>query len=220
MDVVGQFYLGFIICKLDSDLFIIDQHATDEKYNFEMLLRTTHLQYQTLAIPLTLELTAINETTLIENLPVFEKNGFKFSINSNAPPTKKVSLLGKLFSKNWEFAKEDIDKLIFMLQDAPEGTVCRSSRISAMFASRACRKSIMIGTALKKSTMKQLVQHMGEMEQPWEMFENQENREKGQKLILRHWVNLHILILVNHTIHNITVYSDQIKNIHSSISIN
>ncbi|KAL9889249.1 mismatch repair endonuclease PMS2-like [Glossina fuscipes fuscipes] len=167
MDVVGQFNLGFIICKLDSDLFIIDQHATDEIYNFEMLLRTTHLQYQNLALPQTLELTAVSETTLIENLPVFEKNGFKFSINSNAPPTKKVSLLGKLFSKNWEFAKEDIDKLIFMLQDAPEGTLCRSSRISAMFASRACRKSIMIGAALKKSTIKQLVQHMGEMEQPW-----------------------------------------------------
>uniref|UniRef100_A0A1B0C6X8 Uncharacterized protein n=1 Tax=Glossina palpalis gambiensis TaxID=67801 RepID=A0A1B0C6X8_9MUSC len=115
------------------------------------------------AIPQTLELTVVNEMTLIENLPVFEKNGFKFSINSNAPPTKKVSLLGKLFSKTWEFGKEDIGELIFVLQ----GAVCRPSGISAMFASRACPKSIMIGTALKKSTMKQLVQHIGEMEQPW-----------------------------------------------------
>ncbi|KAL9874904.1 mismatch repair endonuclease PMS2-like [Glossina fuscipes fuscipes] len=80
-----------------------------------------------------------------------------------APPTKKVSLLGKLVSKTWEFGKEDIGELIFVLQSA----VCRPSGISAMFASRACPKSIMIGTALKKSTMKQLVQHMGEMEQPW-----------------------------------------------------
>ncbi|KAI9582399.1 mismatch repair endonuclease PMS2 [Glossina fuscipes] len=186
MDVIGQFNLGFIVCKLDSDLFIIDQHATDEKYNFEMLQRTTHLQFQTLALPQTLELTAVNEMTLIENLPVFEKNGFKFSINSNAPPTKKVSLLGKPFSKNWEFGKEDIDELIFMLQDAPEGTVCRPSRISAMFASRACRKSIMIGTALKKSTMKQLVQHMGEMEQPW-------NCPHGRPT-MRHLINTAMLL--------------------------
>ncbi|XP_037890987.1 mismatch repair endonuclease PMS2-like [Glossina fuscipes] len=108
------------------------------------------------AIPQTLELTVVNEMTLIENLPVFEKN---------APPTKKVSLLGKLVSKTWEFGKEDIGELIFVLQ----GAVCRPSGISAMFASRACPKSIMIGTALKKSTMKQLVQHMGEMEQPWDV---------------------------------------------------
>lgn len=96
MDVIGQFNLGFIICKLDNDLFIIDQHATDEKYNFEMLQRTTHLQYQTLAIPQTLELTAVNEMTLMENLPVFEKNGFKFSINSNGicyPSTLKSWLM-------------------------------------------------------------------------------------------------------------------------------
>lgn len=85
----------------------------------------------------------------------------------SAPPTKKVRLLCKPFSKNWEFGREDIDELIFMLQDAPEGSMFRPSRIRAMFASRACRKSVMIGQALKKSTMELLVKHMGEIEQPW-----------------------------------------------------
>ena len=33
MEVLGQFNLGFIIAKLDNDLFIIDQHASDEKFN-------------------------------------------------------------------------------------------------------------------------------------------------------------------------------------------
>jgi len=77
-------------------------------------------------------------------------------------------LLGKPFSKNWEFGKEDIDELIFMLQDAPEGTVCRPSRIRSMFASRACRKSVMIGKALNRgTTMRRLITQMGEIEQPW-----------------------------------------------------
>ena len=35
MEVLGQFNLGFNIAKLDNDLFIIDQHASDEKFNFE-----------------------------------------------------------------------------------------------------------------------------------------------------------------------------------------
>ena len=34
--------------------------------------------------------------------------------------------------------------------------MCRPSRIRQMFASRACRKSIMIGTALNKSEMKKV----------------------------------------------------------------
>lgn len=50
MEVIGQFNLGFIIAKLNWDLFIIDQHATDEKYNFEMLQQHTVLQGQKLIV--------------------------------------------------------------------------------------------------------------------------------------------------------------------------
>ncbi len=50
MEIIGQFNLGFIITKLKSDLFIIDQHATDEKYNFEMLQQNTVLKGQRLIV--------------------------------------------------------------------------------------------------------------------------------------------------------------------------
>lgn len=50
MVVVGQFNLGFIITLLDDDLFIIDQHATDEIYNFETLQKTTELSSQKLVV--------------------------------------------------------------------------------------------------------------------------------------------------------------------------
>lgn len=43
-----QFNLGFIITRLGDDLFIIDQHATDEKYNFEQLQKETVLETQQL----------------------------------------------------------------------------------------------------------------------------------------------------------------------------
>ena len=48
MKVVGQFNLGFIIGKLEQDLFIVDQHAADEKYNFESLSQSTTLNIQPL----------------------------------------------------------------------------------------------------------------------------------------------------------------------------
>lgn len=60
MSVLGQFNLGFIITRLNrtqlndkgpeshDDLFIIDQHAADEKYNFETLQQTTKIQSQSL----------------------------------------------------------------------------------------------------------------------------------------------------------------------------
>jgi len=56
MRIVGQFNLGFIIAVRErvgkeevEDVFIIDQHASDEKYNFERLQAETMMQVQTLA---------------------------------------------------------------------------------------------------------------------------------------------------------------------------
>ncbi|XP_074137154.1 mismatch repair endonuclease PMS2 [Sminthopsis crassicaudata] len=166
MEIIGQFNLGFIITKLNTDLFIIDQHATDEKYNFEMLQLHTVLQGQRLIIPQALNLTAINEAILIENLEIFRKNGFDFVIDELAPVTERVKLISLPTSKNWTFGPQDIDEMIFMLSDCP-GVMCRPSRVRQMFASRACRKSVMIGTALNKNEMKKLITHMGEIEHPW-----------------------------------------------------
>ncbi|XP_072868897.1 mismatch repair endonuclease PMS2 isoform X2 [Chlorocebus sabaeus] len=166
MEIIGQFNLGFIITKLNEDLFIVDQHATDEKYNFEMLQQHTVLQGQRLIAPQTLNLTAVNEAVLIENLEIFRKNGFDFVIDENAPVTERAKLISLPTSKNWTFGPQDIDELIFMLSDSP-GVMCRPSRVKQMFASRACRKSVMIGTALNTSEMKKLITHMGEMDHPW-----------------------------------------------------
>jgi DNA mismatch repair protein PMS2 len=56
MEVLGQFNKGFIIARLrrrdekkgTDDLFIVDQHASDEKYNFETLQQTTVIKAQSL----------------------------------------------------------------------------------------------------------------------------------------------------------------------------
>ncbi|KAM4820672.1 mismatch repair endonuclease PMS2 [Thomomys bottae] len=184
MEVLGQFNLGFIITKLEEDLFLVDQHAADEKYNFEMLQRHTVLQAQRLIAPQALNLTAVNEAVLIENLEIFRKNGFDFVIDENAPVTKRAKLISLPTSKNWTFGPQDIDELIFMLSESP-GVMCRPSRVRQMFASRACRKSVMIGTALNSSEMKKVVTHMGEMEQPW-------NCPHGRPT-MRHIANLDVL---------------------------
>lgn len=56
MNLVGQFNLGFILAtKLNEktgqkDLFIVDQHASDEIYNFERLQRETVIQNQPMVV--------------------------------------------------------------------------------------------------------------------------------------------------------------------------
>ncbi|KAF5016281.1 hypothetical protein F66182_12090, partial [Fusarium sp. NRRL 66182] len=78
MRIVGQFNLGFILATrshgadeatapAEDELFIIDQHASDEKFNFERLQAETVVQNQRLVHPKTLDLTAVEEEIIREN---------------------------------------------------------------------------------------------------------------------------------------------------------
>uniref|UniRef100_A0A3Q2L0B2 PMS1 homolog 2, mismatch repair system component n=1 Tax=Equus caballus TaxID=9796 RepID=A0A3Q2L0B2_HORSE len=136
------------------------------------------------SLPQTLNLTAVNEAVLIENLEIFRKNGFDFVIDEGAPVTERAKLISLPTSKNWTFGPQDVDELIFMLSDSP-GVMCRPSRVRQMFASRACRKSVMIGTALNASEMRKLITHMGEMDHPW-------NCPHGRPT-MRHIANLDVI---------------------------
>ncbi|ETP28588.1 hypothetical protein, variant 1 [Phytophthora nicotianae P10297] len=157
MEVLGQFNLGFIIGKLDNDLFIIDQHASDEKFNYETLQQTTVMHQQPLVRPLMLELTAGEEMIILDHLDVFAKNGFTFLVDKDAPATKKLKLLSLPFTKHTQFGTEDIRELASLLMDAPlNPATIRLPKVMAMFASRACRSSIMIGTALHKEEMQKV----------------------------------------------------------------
>ncbi|CAH2071956.1 unnamed protein product [Thlaspi arvense] len=179
MQVLGQFNLGFIIAKLDRDLFIVDQHAADEKFNFEHLARSTVLNQQPLLQPLTLELSAEEEVTILMHMDVIRENGFLLEENPSAPPGRHFRLRAVPYSKKITFGVEDLKDLISTLGDnhgecsvissyknSKTDSVC-PSRVRAMLASRACRSSVMIGDPLRKNEMQKIVEHLADLESPW-----------------------------------------------------
>lgn len=222
MKIVGQFNLGFVLAVRprtatsepsalrisrqesaqqtagDDELFIIDQHASDEKFNFERLQASTVVQSQRLVRPKHLELTAVEEEIVIENQAALEKNGFIVDVDESGdePVGSRCRLLALPLSRETTFSLADLEELISLLGDNPTtssptgnttalfpGTedadsggsdtrkfdryVPRPSKVRKMFAMRACRSSIMIGKALSRQQMERVVQHMGEMEKPW-----------------------------------------------------
>ncbi|KAK7423791.1 ATP-binding mismatch repair protein [Neonectria magnoliae] len=185
MRIVGQFNLGFIIAVRpaknqigddqesveDDELFIIDQHATDEKYNFERLQATTVVQSQRLVRPKQLELTALEEEIVMENIEAIEANGFKVSIDTSGdePVGSRCQLLALPLSRETTFTLADLEELISLLGDESSESkhIPRPSKVRKMFAMRACRSSIMIGKPLKQGQMETLVRHMGELDKPW-----------------------------------------------------
>ncbi|KID80598.1 DNA mismatch repair protein [Metarhizium brunneum] len=184
MRVVGQFNLGFIIavrpkshrhtCHEANDadeLFIIDQHASDEKFNFERLQLNTVIQSQRLVYPKALQLTALEEEIVLGNLSALEANGFKIQVDSTggSPVGARCQLLALPLSREVAFTLNDLEELITLLAEESSGSrhIPRPSRVRKMFAMRACRSSIMIGKPLTTSQMYSLVRHMGELDKPW-----------------------------------------------------
>lgn len=191
MNIVGQFNLGFILATRTSpdetgsdDLFIIDQHASDEKYNFERLQANTVVASQRLVRPKQLALTAVEEEIVIEHKDALEANGFIVQVDEEAMVGERCQLISLPLSKEVTFELKDLEELISLLAESPpplslspldpisgqpalQRHIPRPSRVRKMFAMRACRSSVMIGKSLAKPQMAELVRNMGTIEKPW-----------------------------------------------------
>lgn len=214
MQVVGQFNMGFIVARSkEGNVWILDQHACDEKYNFEKLCRETVIHEQRLLAPLPLELSPSEETCVLDFMEIFEKNGFRFNYDETKPPRHRLSLTALPHSgaqdgrKAVQFGKDDVSALCAILSpdedeahvaidggtgvdgqgmygnnavrrytsstqtqtssDDADKIIARLPKTIAMFASRACRSSIMIGTALSENEMNKIVKRLSDVENPW-----------------------------------------------------
>ncbi|KAL9938418.1 hypothetical protein V8E36_003041 [Tilletia maclaganii] len=157
--------------KWTDDLFIVDQHASDEKYNFERLQADTIIRSQRLIQPRRLELPASDELVAIEHEETLKKNGFELQIDEDAQAGSRLKLVAQPLSKNVSFGPKDLAELIHLLGNLTPGSAqaltMRCSKARAMFASRACRSSVMVGRALNVRQMRTILDHMGTIEQPW-----------------------------------------------------
>ena len=213
MRVIGQFNLGFILAvSKDNNLWILDQHACDEKFNFEKLMAETVISEQRLIAPMPLELMPAEESCIIDNMEIFEKNGFRFQVDWDKAPRHRLALTALPHSgapdgrKAVQFGKEDVSALCHILGvdessashdgaagagtgadgsgtygnnavrrytagskgvDATEKVIARLPKAIAMFASRACRGSIMIGQALSQNDMDRIIKRLKDVEHPW-----------------------------------------------------
>jgi DNA mismatch repair protein PMS2 len=199
MRIIGQFNLGFILAVRPApptsstsspDLFIIDQHASDEKYNFERLSSSSVLVSQRLVRPLPLELTAVEEETIRNHQYALAANGFAVKLDSDDGDggeeggRHKARLVALPMSEKVTFNPSDLEELLALLSEgshhspaSPPSTavvlplgqrnIPRPTKITKILASRACRSSIMIGKNLTHRQMEKVVRHMGEMDKPW-----------------------------------------------------
>lgn len=187
MRIIGQFNLGFILAsrpqsasgekkasarsgeRASDELFIIDQHASDEKYNFERLQAETIVQNQRLVHPRKLELTAVEEEIILNYPDALVKNGFTVETDESGeqPVGQRCRLTSIPMSKEVVFGVRDLEELLALLTERTGSEIPRPTKVRRMFAMRACRSSIMVGKNLTHKQMENVVRHMGELDKPW-----------------------------------------------------
>lgn len=171
LNVIGQFNTGFIIARLHpNSLFIIDQHAADEKATFEHLMRTTEIHTQPLVVPQTLHLPVEEQMLVSQHIDALASIGFRIEISKDG----HFRLLTKPLSKWTVFEVSDLHEVIanlkkvqFMVDKEQVVALIRPKKYRDMFASRACRSSVMIGTALTAAKMKEIVTNLSTLDRPW-----------------------------------------------------
>ena len=168
MKLIGQFNLGFILVTLDdNNLFIIDQHASDEKYNFERLNQELSIKIQRLIVPQTIELSIIDELLVIEHEQIFMSNGYQFTVVLEAKPGSRIRLNTMPSSRGVVFDLNDFQELINLVNTNPRNKNLKCSKIRNLLAMRACRSSIMIGQPLTRGRMTKVVQNLSQLDKPW-----------------------------------------------------
>ncbi|KAF4538001.1 DNA mismatch repair protein [Lasiodiplodia theobromae] len=160
MRIIGQFNLGFILAPTSApapsaisnadELFIIDQHASDEKINFERLSNTTILAPQRLVHPHPLDLTAIEEEIILSHPSAFAANGFMLTTDTSgdSPVGRRCRLLGLPVSKETTFAVSDLEELIALLNESSLSPEKENS-------------------IPRPGKMGRVVAEMGEIDKPW-----------------------------------------------------
>ena len=76
-------------------------------------------------------------------------------MDATAEPMHRVRLLTKPITGDCVLGVNELHEMITMLAEFPD-TVARPSKLRAVFAMRACRKSVMIGTPLSRTQMRKV----------------------------------------------------------------
>lgn len=162
--VIGQFHNCYILAEGEKGLYIIDQHAAQERYHYELIRQQILLgnkDSQPLLLPITIDSSMSAITQIDEINALLEQLGIHLEAFGNTTfvcrelPTwmkdvEEVSFIRDMVDI-WEKDKEiSLDKL-------------RKHAIATM----ACHSSIRFNRSLSLDEMKQVVLDLGKCEQPF-----------------------------------------------------
>lgn len=162
---IGTLHNTYILCENGEGLYLIDQHAAQERINYELIMdsfKNRQFQFQQVMYPIIITLNEIESKQLEERISETEKFGFKlesFGINSF-----KVTELDSWIS-NRPNATEDITEMVNSIIDKKHKSFDEYYEEVAIMM--ACKKSIKAHQRVNKTESEYLLAELNKCRQPY-----------------------------------------------------
>ena len=163
--VLGQLYDTYLLAATDDGLVLIDQHAADERVNYERLQAelAERPATQTLAEPVSLELTA-REAALFESV-ADKLAAIGFRAEDAGDRTVTVTGVPAVFATTLE--PEFLREALLGVVDAAEGDGPVEAAIDELLADLACHPSVTGNTSLTEGSVVELLSALDDCENPY-----------------------------------------------------
>jgi DNA mismatch repair protein MutL len=169
MRVLGQLHDTYVVAETGDGLVLVDQHAADERVNYERLRREVlgdpGSEAQALADPVTLELTAREATLFEEYAPALADLGFEAErvgsreVEVRTVPAVFASALGP------ELLRDALSSFVADGDDGGREAV--ESVADALLADLACYPSVTGNTSLTEGSVVDLLEALDDCENPY-----------------------------------------------------
>ncbi|TCI56651.1 DNA mismatch repair endonuclease MutL [Exiguobacterium sp. SH5S13] len=164
LDVIGQLHASYIVCGADDGMYIIDQHAAQERIKYELFydqLGQPEKEYQLLLLPLTLEFTQQETLAIEEVAPLLKEAGLDLeAFGGNTFLVREIP--------TW-YPQHDLEGTV---RDLIEMAIRDRSIDIAKYREQAsilmaCKRSIKANHPLNLEMMRQLIRDLGETTSPY-----------------------------------------------------
>ncbi|MCT9095540.1 DNA mismatch repair endonuclease MutL [Haloarchaeobius sp. HME9146] len=166
LDVLGQYRETYLVAEGPDGLVLVDQHAADERVNYERLKETfaDGVTAQALAAPVELELTAGEAAAFPDYKDALARLGFQAEASDDRSVT--VTAVPAVFRKTLD--PEDVrDVLAGFVAEEADGSETVEELADAFIADLACYPSITGNTSLTEGSVVDLLTELDACENPW-----------------------------------------------------
>ncbi|HIG95193.1 MAG TPA: DNA mismatch repair endonuclease MutL [Nanoarchaeota archaeon] len=161
--LLGQINKTYIIGENPEGLIVLDQHAAEERVNYEKFMnekKSGAIKKQNLLTPRIIELTPVQYRAALNNKTFFESLGFNFDDfgNNSIKLTTIPEIFGRLKST---LLLDVINELVNL-----KGKIV-DKEIEERIIRFACRASVKAGEELTSVEMRQLIENLGKTDNPY-----------------------------------------------------